>query len=49
LLSLVALGSASAGDLWLRNENGVILYLVAKPQGLVLNLGSDAVLIQMNR
>jgi hypothetical protein len=44
---LSLLGSAS--DLWLRNENCVILHLVAKPDGLVLSLGGDAVLIQMNR
>jgi hypothetical protein len=44
-----ALGSTSAGDLWLQNGNGVIMHLVAKRQGLMLSLGGDAVVIQMNQ
>jgi hypothetical protein len=43
-----ALGSASAGDLWLQNGNGVVMHLVAKRQGLMLSLGGDAVVIEMN-
>jgi hypothetical protein len=42
-----ALGTASTGDLWLKNGNGVIMRLVAKRQGLMLSLGGDAVVIQM--
>ncbi len=42
-----ALGKTSAGELRLRNENGVIMRLVAKRQGLMLSLGGDAVVIQM--
>jgi hypothetical protein len=44
-----ALGTASAGDLWLQNGNGVVMHLVAKRQGLMLSLGGDAVVIQMNQ
>jgi hypothetical protein len=44
-----ALGNTSAGELWLKNENGVIMRLVAKRQGLMLSLGGDAVVIQMNQ
>lgn len=44
-----ALGNASGGDLYLKNENGVVMRLVAKRQGLMLSLGGDAVVINMNR
>ena len=44
-----ALGNTSSGDLWLQNANGVIMRLVAKRQGLMLSLGGDAVVIQMNQ
>jgi hypothetical protein len=44
-----AVGNASAGDLWLQNGNGVVMHLVAKRQGLMLSLGGDAVVIEMNR
>ena len=44
-----ALGNTSGGDLWLKNVNGVIMRLVAKRQGLMLSLGGDAVVIQMNQ
>jgi hypothetical protein len=42
-----AIGSASAGDLWMQNEQGVILHLKAKRTGLILSLGGDAVVISM--
>ncbi len=42
-----ALGTKSAGDLWLQNEAGVILHLKAKREGLMLSLGGDAVMISM--
>jgi len=42
-----ALGDNSAGDLWLKNENGVTLHLKAKRKGLMLSLGGDAVSISM--
>jgi hypothetical protein len=45
----LAVGAASTGDLWLKNGNGVIMRLVAKRQGLMLSLGGDAVVIQMNQ
>lgn len=43
-----ALGTESGGDLWLQNENGVILHLKAKRTGLMLTLGGDAVVIKLN-
>ena len=44
-----AIGNTSTGDLWLQNRNGVVMRLVAKRQGLMLSLGGDAVVIQMNQ
>jgi hypothetical protein len=41
-------GSASVGDLWLRNPNDVVMHLRAKRTGLMLSLGGDAVVITMN-
>ena len=40
-----AFGDKSAGDLWLKNDNGVVLDLRAKRTGLMLSLGGDAVVI----
>src|SRR5262245_16629985 len=42
-----AIGTSSAGDLWMQNEAGVIMHLKAKREGLMLSLGGDAVVIQM--
>jgi hypothetical protein len=42
-----AIGTASAGDLWMQNEAGVIMHLKAKRTGLMLSLGGDAVVISM--
>jgi hypothetical protein len=42
-----AIGSTSAGDLWMQNEAGVIMHLKAKRTGLMLSLGGDAVVIAM--
>ena len=44
-----AIGTASAGDLWLQNEAGVIMHLKAKRTGLMLSLGGDAVIISMRQ
>ncbi|HXJ78227.1 MAG TPA: hypothetical protein VMS64_06040 [Candidatus Methylomirabilis sp.] len=44
-----AIGAASAGDLWMQNEAGVILHLKAKREGLILSLGGDAVVISMSQ
>ncbi|MGK9167635.1 hypothetical protein KXR53_15125 [Inquilinus limosus] len=44
-----AIGTASGGDLWLQNESGVVMHLVAKREGLMLSLGADAVQITMGR
>jgi hypothetical protein len=44
-----AIGTASAGDLWLQNEAGVIMHLKAKRTGLMLSLGGDAVVISMSQ
>jgi hypothetical protein len=43
----IAIGNASTGDLWLRNDKGVIMHLKAKRTGLMLSLGGDAVIISM--
>jgi hypothetical protein len=42
-----AIGTASAGDLWMQNEAGVIMHLKAKREGLMLSLGGDAVVISI--
>jgi hypothetical protein len=42
-----AFGTKSGGDLWLKNNNGVILHLNAKREGLMLSLGGDAVVISL--
>lgn len=42
-----ALGDRSGGDLWLQNNDGVILHLNAKREGLMLSLGGDAIVIRM--
>lgn len=44
-----ALGTESAGDLWLKNENDVVLHLKAKRTGLMLSLGGDVVAISMTQ
>jgi hypothetical protein len=44
-----ALGEASSGDLWLQNENGVIMHLKANRTGLMLSLGGDAVVVTMSQ
>ena len=43
-----AIGRASAGQLWLQNNNGVIMHLQASRTGLMLSLGADAILVTMN-
>jgi hypothetical protein len=42
-----AIGQASAGDLWLQNNAGVIMHLKAQRTGLMLSLGGDAIVISM--
>jgi hypothetical protein len=42
-----AFGNQSGGDLWLKNDNGIILHLSAKRTGLMLSLGGDAVVISL--
>jgi hypothetical protein len=44
-----AIGTASAGDLWMQNEAGVIMHLKAKREGLMLSLGGDAVAISIRQ
>jgi hypothetical protein len=44
-----ALGTASAGDLWLQSESGVIMHLKAQREGLMLSLGGDAIVISMSQ
>jgi hypothetical protein len=42
-----AVGEASAGDLWMQNEKGVIMHLKAKRTGLILSLGGDVMVITL--
>ena len=44
-----AIGTASAGQLWLQNGNGVIMQLHASRTGLMLSLGADAIVITMTQ
>jgi hypothetical protein len=44
-----AIGADSAGDLWMQNEQGVIMHLKAKRTGLILSLGGDIMVITMNQ
>jgi hypothetical protein len=44
-----AFGQKSAGDLWMNNENGVVIHLKADRTGLMLSLGGSAVAISMNQ
>ena len=41
------IGDVSAGKLWLKNTNGVVLELKAERQGLALSLGGDAIYIDL--
>jgi hypothetical protein len=43
----IVVGNASTGDLWLKNEKGVVMHLKAKRTGLMLSLGGDAVVVSM--
>jgi hypothetical protein len=42
-----AVGDASAGDLWLQNDAGVVMRLKAQRSGLMLSLGGDVMVISM--
>ena len=42
-----AFGTASKGDLWLKNDAGVVLHLHAQRTGLMLSLGGDVVVIEL--
>ena len=44
-----AIGRASGGDLWLKNNTGVVMHLKAKREGLMLRLGGDAIVISMDQ
>jgi hypothetical protein len=44
----IAIGSASTGELWLKNTRGVVLQLKAEREGLALSLGGDAVRIKLD-
>jgi hypothetical protein len=39
----------SGGDMWLKNEQGVVLHLRAKREGLMLSLGGDVVDIEFGQ
>ncbi|MBR0672147.1 hypothetical protein [Neoroseomonas soli] len=42
-----ALGALGGGQLWLENESGVIMRLQARREGLMLSLGADALVIEL--
>jgi hypothetical protein len=42
-------GTASVGDIWLKNERDVVLHLKAKREGLMLSVGADAIDIRLDR
>ncbi|WP_343712421.1 hypothetical protein [Inquilinus sp.] len=42
-----AIGEESGGDLWLKNDKGVVMHLKAKRTGLMLSLGGDAVVVTL--
>ena len=42
-----AVGETSAGEMWLQNNNGVVLHLEARREGLMLSLGADVMVITM--
>jgi hypothetical protein len=44
-----AFGEKSAGDLWMKNEKGVVIHLKAYRTGLMLSLGGSAIAISMNQ
>jgi hypothetical protein len=44
----LAVGSISAGELWLENARGVVLHLQAERKGLALSLGGDAIYIDLD-
>lgn len=43
-----AVGETSAGEMWLQNDNGVVLHLKARREGLMLTLGADVMVITMS-
>ena len=43
----VVVGEASAGDIWLKNGNDVVLHLKAKREGLMLAVAADAIKIRL--
>lgn len=45
----IVAGTASVGDIWLKNENDVVLHLKAKREGLMLSVGADAIDIRMEQ
>src|SRR5262245_1228082 len=44
----MAVGEASTGKLWLKNNHGVVIELKADREGLALSLGGDAVYIDFD-
>ncbi len=44
----LAVGDVSAGELWLKNSNGVVLRLKAERRGLALSLGGDAIYVDLD-
>lgn len=45
----VGLDTSKTGDLWLRNNAGVIMHLTGTSSGVMLSLGRDEILIRMKQ
>ena len=43
------IGNMSRGDLWLKNQAGVVMHLKGKREGLMLSLGGDAMVINLTQ
>ena len=45
----LAVSGSATGDLWLRNNNGVIMHLAATNAGLILSTGQFEIFIELTR
>lgn len=43
------LARGGAGDLWLENNDGVIMHLSSETQGVLLSLGKEEVVVRLNQ
>lgn len=45
----IVVGDESTGELWLKNDHGVVLRLKAKREGLMLSMGATAITIELEK